>query len=82
MRRGFGELVTTGDALDLAVAVIIGADLAEVVDATVAALPVPFVSAPAGSPDPDSSAMLTVDGSDVRSGVLLTGIRDALRRRT
>jgi large conductance mechanosensitive channel len=74
MLRGFQEFIMKGNVLDLAVAVIIGAAFAQVVNAMVEAVLMPLISALVGSPDFDSFAVLTVNGNDIRFGVLLTAL--------
>ncbi|GGG51297.1 large conductance mechanosensitive channel protein MscL [Kocuria dechangensis] len=63
-----------GNVLDLAVAVIIGAAFAQVVNALVQSVLMPAISALVGSPDFDSFAMVTLNGNDIRFGVLLTAL--------
>jgi len=74
MLKGFREFIMKGNVLDLAVAVIIGAAFAQVVNAMVEAVLMPLISALVGSPNFDSFAMLTVNGNDIRFGVLLTAL--------
>ncbi|MFI7481722.1 large conductance mechanosensitive channel protein MscL [Kocuria sp. M1R5S2] len=74
MLRGFKEFIMKGNVLDLAVAVIVGASFAQVVDALVEAVLMPVVSALVGSPDFDSFAVVTLNGNDIRFGVLLTAL--------
>ncbi|MEX5255480.1 large conductance mechanosensitive channel protein MscL [Kocuria arenosa] len=74
MLSGFKEFIMKGNVLDLAVAVIIGAAFAQVVNAMVEAVLMPLISALVGSPDFDSFAVLTVNGNDIRFGVLLTAL--------
>jgi large conductance mechanosensitive channel len=74
MLKGFREFIMKGNVLDLAVAVIIGAAFAQVVNAMVEAVLMPLISALVGSPNFDSFAVLTVNGNDVRFGVLLTAL--------
>lgn len=74
MLKGFREFVLKGNVLDLAVAVIIGAAFAQVVNAMVEAVLMPLISALVGSPNFDSFAVLTVNGNDIRFGVLLTAL--------
>ncbi|MEX5297648.1 large conductance mechanosensitive channel protein MscL [Kocuria sp. CPCC 205292] len=74
MLKGFKEFIMKGNVLDLAVAVIIGAAFAQVVNAMVEAVLMPLISALVGSPNFDSFAVLTVNGNDVRFGVLLTAL--------
>ncbi|WP_188535294.1 large conductance mechanosensitive channel protein MscL [Kocuria dechangensis] len=74
MLRGFREFIMKGNVLDLAVAVIIGAAFAQVVNALVQSVLMPAISALVGSPDFDSFAMVTLNGNDIRFGVLLTAL--------
>ena len=74
MLKGFKEFVLKGNVLDLAVAVLIGAAFAQVVNAMVEAVLMPLISALVGSPDFDSFAVLTVNSNDIRFGVLLTAL--------
>ncbi|MFW3384376.1 UNVERIFIED_CONTAM: large conductance mechanosensitive channel protein MscL [Kocuria sp. CPCC 205274] len=74
MLKGFREFIMKGNVLDLAVAVIIGAAFAQVVNAMVEAVLMPLISALVGSPNFDAFAMLTVNGNDIRFGVLLTAL--------
>jgi large conductance mechanosensitive channel len=74
MLKGFREFIMKGNVLDLAVAVIIGAAFAQVVNAMVEAVLMPLISALVGSPNFDSFAVLTVNGNDIRFGVLLTAL--------
>ena len=74
MLRGFKEFIMKGNVLDLAVAVIIGAAFAQVVNALVESVLMPARSALVGSPNFDSFAMITLNGNDIRFGVLLTAL--------
>jgi large conductance mechanosensitive channel len=74
MLKGFKEFIMKGNVLDLAVAVIIGAAFAQVVNALVQSVLMPAVSALVGSPNFDSFAMVTLNGNDIRFGVLLTAL--------
>ena len=74
MLKGFREFIMKGNVLDLAVAVIIGAAFAQVVNAMVEAVLMPLISALVGSPNFDSFAVLTVNCNDIRFGVLLTAL--------
>ena len=74
MLKGFREFIMKGNVLDLAVAVIIGAAFAQVVNAMVEAVLMPLISALVGSPNFDSFAVLTVNGNDIRFCVLLTAL--------
>ena len=74
MLKGFKEFIMKGNVLDLAVAVIVGAAFAQVVNAMVEAVLMPGISALVGSPDFDSFAVLSLNGNDIRFGVLLTAL--------
>ena len=63
-----------GNVIDLAVAVIIGAAFSQIVNALVESVLMPFVSALFQAPDFDSFAVLTLNGNDIKFGVLLTAI--------
>ena len=63
-----------GNVVDLAVAVVIGAAFASVVNALVDSVLMPFISGVVGSPNFDSFAVVTLNGNDIRFGVLLTQI--------
>ena len=74
MLRGFKEFIMKGNVLDLAVAVIIGAAFAQVVNALVESVLMPAISALVGSPNFDSFAMVTLNGNDIKFGMLLTAL--------
>ena len=74
MLQGFKDFIMKGNVLDLAVAVIIGAAFSKIVNALVEAVLMPLIAAAVGSPNFDSFAVLTVNGNDVKFGVLLTAI--------
>ncbi|MUN62362.1 large conductance mechanosensitive channel protein MscL [Kocuria sediminis] len=74
MLKGFKDFIMKGNVLDLAVAVIVGAAFAQVVNAMVEAVLMPGISALVGSPNFDSFAVLSLNGNDIRFGVLLTAL--------
>lgn len=74
MLTGFKEFIMKGNVVDLAVAVIIGAAFATVVTALVDAVLMPLISALVGSPNFDSFLLLTINGNDIKFGVLLTAL--------
>lgn len=74
MLKGFKDFIMKGNVLDLAVAVIIGAAFGQIVTALVEAVLMPAVSAVVGSPNFDAFAVLTVNGNELRFGVLLTAV--------
>lgn len=63
-----------GNVVDLAVAVVIGAAFGAVVNALVEAVLMPLISALFQSPNFDSFAVLTLNGNDIKFGVLLTAL--------
>ncbi|WP_248126158.1 large conductance mechanosensitive channel protein MscL [Micrococcus lacusdianchii] len=74
MLQGFKDFIMKGNVIDLAVAVIIGAAFSQIVNALVESVLMPFVSALFQAPDFDSFAVLTLNGNDLKFGVLLTAI--------
>ena len=74
MLQGFKEFIMKGNVVDLAVAVVIGAAFGAVVTALVDSVLMPLISALVGSPNFDSFAMVTINGNDIKFGVLLTAI--------
>ena len=74
MLTGFKNFILKGNVVDLAVAVIIGAAFGAVVTALVQAVMMPLIAALVGSPNFDSFALLTINGNDIKFGVLLTAI--------
>ncbi len=63
-----------GNVLDLAVAVIMGAAFGAVINALVTNVLMPLIAALVGSPNFDSFALLTINGNDVKFGVLITAV--------
>lgn len=74
MLTGFKSFILKGNVVDLAVAVVIGAAFGAVVTALVQSVLMPFISALVGAPNFDSFAVLTLNGNDIKFGVLLTAI--------
>ena len=74
MLKGFKDFLAQGNAMDLAVAVIIGAAFTQVVTALTDAVLMPLISALVGSPNFDEFAKVTLNGNDSAFGVLLTAI--------
>ena len=74
MLQGFKDFIMKGNVIDLATAVIIGAAFSKIVNALVEAVLMPLIAAAVGSPNFDSFAVLTVNGNDVKFGVLLTAV--------
>lgn len=74
MLKGFKDFLAQGNAMDLAVAVIIGAAFTQVVTALTDGVLMPLISALVGSPNFDEFAKVTVNGNEIAFGVLLTAI--------
>jgi len=71
---GFKNFVLRGNVVDLAVAVVIGAAFKGVVDALLAGLVNPLISALFGKPNLDAVGTFTVNGSNFSVGVVLTAL--------
>jgi len=74
MLSGFKDFIMKGNVLDLAVAVIMGAAFGSVVNALVTNVLMPLIAALVGSPNFDSFALVTINGNDVKFGVLITAV--------
>ncbi|HEV7166447.1 MAG TPA: large conductance mechanosensitive channel protein MscL [Micrococcaceae bacterium] len=74
MISGFKDFIMKGNVLDLAVAVIMGAAFGAVINALVTNVLMPLIAALVGSPNFDSFALLTINGNDVKFGVLITAV--------
>jgi len=74
MLKGFREFIMKGNVVDLAVAVVIGTAFGAVITALVDSVLMPLISGLVGAPDFDSFAVVTLNGNDIKFGVLLTAI--------
>ena len=74
MLNGFKNFILKGNVVDLAVAVVIGAAFGAVVTALVQSVMMPLIAALVGAPNFDSFALLTINGNDIKFGVLLTAV--------
>lgn len=74
MLTGFKNFILKGNVVDLAVAVVIGAAFGAVVTALVQSVLMPFIAGIVRSPNFDSFAVVTLNGNDIKFGVLLTAI--------
>ncbi|BCW67943.1 large conductance mechanosensitive channel protein MscL [Arthrobacter sp. NicSoilB4] len=74
MLNGFKSFILKGNVADLAVAVVIGAAFGAVVTALVQSVLMPLISGLVGAPNFDSFAVVTLNGNDIKFGVLLTAI--------
>ena len=74
MIKGFKDFISRGNAVDLAVGVIIGAAFKNIVDALVDGIINPLIAAVIGKPDFSDAFILTLNGTDVKFGVLITAV--------
>jgi large conductance mechanosensitive channel len=74
MLRGFKEFVMRGNVMDLAVAVVIGAALATVIDALVQHLITPLIAALFGQPDLSEVWRFTINNAVFSIGAILTAL--------
>jgi large conductance mechanosensitive channel len=74
MLKGFKDFIMKGNVVDLAVAVVMGAAFGAVVNSLVANVFMPLIAALFGSPNFDSFALVTINGNDVKFGVLITAV--------
>lgn len=74
MLKGFRDFILKGNVIDLAVAVVIGAAFGAVITALVDNVLMPLIAALVDSPNFDSFLVLTIDGVDIKFGVLLTAL--------
>lgn len=71
---GFKEFITRGNAVDLAVGVVIGAAFTKVVDSIVSGLINPLIAALFGEPNLDSVGTFTLNNAQFSVGVILTAL--------
>ena len=74
MLKGFKEFISRGNVVELAVGVIIGAAFKNIVDALVDGIINPLIAAVIGKPDFSAAFILTLNGSDVKFGLLITAV--------
>ena len=74
MIKGFKDFISRGNAVDLAVGVIIGAAFKNIVDALVDGIINPLIAAVIGKPDFSDAFILTLNGTNVKFGVLITAV--------
>ena len=74
MLKGFKEFISRGNVVGLAVGVIIGAAFKNIVDALVDGIINPLIAAVIGKPDFSDAFILTLNGSDVKFGLLITAV--------
>ena len=74
MLKGFKDFISRGNVVELAVGVIIGAAFKNIVDALVNGIINPLIAAVIGKPDFSDAFILTLNGSDVKFGLLITAV--------
>lgn len=74
MLKGFRDFIMRGNVLDLAVAVVIGAAFAKVVDALVTGIITPLIAAIFGKPSLDEVGRFTINNAQFSIGVVLTAL--------
>ena len=74
MIKGFKDFISRGNAVDLAVGVIIGAAFKNIVDALVDGIINPLIAAVIGKPDFSDAFILTLNGTNVTFGLLITAV--------
>ena len=74
MIKGFKDFISRGNVVDLAVGVIIGAAFKNIVDALVDGIINPLIAAVIGKPDFSDAFILTLNGTNVKFGILITAI--------
>ena len=74
MLKGFKEFISRGNVVELAVGVIIGAAFKNIIDALVDGIINPLIAAVIGKPDFSDAFILTLNGTNVKFGVLITAV--------
>ena len=74
MIKGFKDFISRGNVVDLAVGVIIGAAFKNIVDALVEGIINPLIAAVIGKPDFSDAFILTLNGTNVKFGLLITAV--------
>ncbi|RFA13822.1 mechanosensitive ion channel protein MscL [Subtercola boreus] len=74
MFKGFREFILRGNVIDLAVAVVIGAAFTAVVTAIVTGIFNPLIAAIFTSGSMDDALIVTVNGSDIKFGLVIGAI--------
>ncbi|ERH27508.1 large conductance mechanosensitive channel protein MscL [Schaalia sp. HMT-877] len=74
MIKGFKDFISRGNVVDLAVGVIIGAAFKNIVDALVDGIINPLIAAVIGKPDFSDAFILTLNGTNVKFGLLITAV--------
>lgn len=74
MLQGFKDFISRGNAIDLAVGVIIGAAFKSIVDALVEKVLNPLIGGIFGQPNFDSIGAFTVGSAEVMPGAIITAL--------
>ena len=74
MLQGFKDFISRGNAIDLAVGVIIGGAFSTVVSALTDKFLMPLISAIFGKPNFDKVGAFTLNGSEVMPGAIVTAL--------
>lgn len=74
MLKGFKEFIMRGNVMDLAVAVVIGAALATVIEALVQHFITPLIAAIFGQPDLSEVRRFTINNAVFSIGAILTAL--------
>lgn len=74
MIKGFRDFLLRGNVVDLAVAVVIGAAFAKIVEALLAGFINPLIGAIVGQPTLDQFLNFTIGKGEFKIGILLTAI--------
>lgn len=74
MIQGFKDFISRGNVVELAVGVIIGAAFKNIVDALVDGIINPLIAAVIGKPDFSDAFILTLNGTNVKFGLLITAV--------
>ena len=74
MIKGFKDFISRGNVVDLAVGVIIGAAFKNIIDARVDGIINPLIAAVIGKPDFSDAFILTLNGTNVKFGILITAV--------
>jgi len=78
MLTGFKNFILRGNAIELAVGVVIGAAFTGLVDALVKGFIDPLIAAIFGKPNLDSLGNFTINNAEFSTGIILTAILNVL----
>jgi large conductance mechanosensitive channel len=74
MLNGFKEFISRGNAIDMAVGIIIGGAFTPIVTAITENVLLPLIAAIFGQPNFDTIAQFTVNGSTISPGTIVTAL--------